>query len=80
MRFAAEGDPGREAWDTTHPVRIFGDGRPYTAYGPRDPELALWTSGGADSAPGRAGGPPVRATELRSVVRRLRRSGGVPER
>jgi para-nitrobenzyl esterase len=51
VRFAVDGDPGWEAWDDTHPVRIFGDdqsdsvcGPPYTAHGPRDAEFALWTA------------------------------------
>ncbi|MGW1540769.1 hypothetical protein ACWCPM_11095 [Streptomyces sp. NPDC002309] len=26
VRFAAEGDPGRQPWDDTHPVRVFGEG------------------------------------------------------
>ncbi|WP_327318592.1 carboxylesterase/lipase family protein [Streptomyces sp. NBC_01235] len=101
-RFVATGDPGWEAWDATHPVRIFGevgsgpyegDGTPYTvdgmsysAYGPRDRELALWTAEPA-AAPGESAGGTatpdpltsrlVRGTELRSAVRRLRRAGGV---
>ncbi|WP_159663400.1 carboxylesterase/lipase family protein [Streptomyces mexicanus] len=101
VRFATDGDPGWEPWDTTHPVRVFGDGPPHTVHGPRDAELALWAAGAAAAAsPGRtgrpgtpprpAGGPsdgtpegtrdgtPVpRAAELRAVIRRLRRSGGV---
>ncbi|SHH81751.1 carboxylesterase/lipase family protein [Streptomyces sp. 3214.6] len=98
-RFAATGDPGWEAWDAAHPVRIFGevDGGPYTgddmahgmaytAYGPRDRELALWTAG-ATAAPGESAdgtaapdpllSRPLRGSELRSAVRRLRRAGGV---
>ncbi|MFJ3669002.1 carboxylesterase/lipase family protein [Streptomyces sp. NPDC090106] len=57
VRFAAEGDPGWQAWDDSHPVRIFGQDRPYTvdgvgagpwtAYGPRDPEFGLWAPGPA---------------------------------
>ncbi|WP_186785466.1 carboxylesterase/lipase family protein, partial [Streptomyces misionensis] len=35
VRFATSGDPGWEAWDASHPVRIFGDGPAHTAYGPR---------------------------------------------
>ncbi|MFJ8544790.1 carboxylesterase/lipase family protein [Streptomyces sp. NPDC093586] len=42
VRFAESGDPGWAAWDATHPVRVFGDGAPYTAYGPRDAEYDLW--------------------------------------
>ncbi|WP_367320116.1 carboxylesterase/lipase family protein [Streptomyces sp. HUAS ZL42] len=79
VRFAAEGDPGWEAWDATHPVRIFGEGEPYTALGPRDRELGLWAAdvplAASAPAPDQADGLPVRNTELRSVVRRLRRSG-----
>ncbi|MDF3298540.1 carboxylesterase/lipase family protein [Streptomyces tropicalis] len=81
VRFAADGDPGWQAWDATHPVRIFGDAAPHTAHGPRDAELALWSSpppadpDGTPQPP--AGRSPARAGELRSVVRRLRRSGGV---
>ena len=86
VRFAADGDPGWQAWDDSHPVRIFGDGEPHTAYGPRDPELALW-----DGGRGRPGGPaelcgsrpasrfrPGRRAraEPQSVVRRLRLPGG----
>ncbi|MFE1753679.1 carboxylesterase/lipase family protein [Streptomyces anandii] len=74
VRFAAEGDPGWEAWDARHPVRIFGDGEPRTAYGPRDAELALWTA--TPTSPP-ADGTPTRSTEPRAVIRRLRRSGGV---
>ncbi|MFI8189981.1 carboxylesterase/lipase family protein [Streptomyces sp. NPDC085946] len=93
VRFAAQGDPGWERWDARHPVRVFGDGPgpggpapegaeaagPYTAYGPRDAELALWAASvpPAGSAPGPAGGPPPRGTEPRSVVRRLRRPGAL---
>ncbi|GHF46917.1 hypothetical protein GCM10018783_15130 [Streptomyces griseosporeus] len=36
VRFAAEGDPGWEAWDATHPVRIFGEVAGPTAYGTGD--------------------------------------------
>ncbi|MBC9727427.1 carboxylesterase/lipase family protein [Streptomyces sp. TRM68367] len=103
VRFAVAGDPGWEAWDARHPVRIFGDrdhdqpeadGRPdgaddpdavaapYTAYGPRDPEFALWTAGitTAESTPVSApadDGSPARGTEPRSAVRLLRRSGAL---
>ncbi|MFI1721223.1 carboxylesterase/lipase family protein [Streptomyces sp. NPDC020489] len=105
VRFVVEGDPGWEAWDDRHPVRIFGDshsdgGRggaadavctavrsPYTAYGPRDAELALWASAPAEPAavtpgettpaPALPAGSPARGTELRSVVRRLRLPGAV---
>lgn len=91
VRFAVDGDPGWEAWDETHPVRIFGDvgdGRqdfayspPYTAHGPRDTGFALWTADVTppESTPASAppDGSPTRSTELRSVVRRLRLPGAV---
>ncbi|MFI5471608.1 carboxylesterase/lipase family protein [Streptomyces cacaoi] len=102
-RFVATGDPGWEAWGPAHPVRIFGeadsgqyeedsiahevDGMSYTAYGPRDRELALWTAEAATAPPGEPIdetttpdpllGKTLRSTELRSAVRRLRRAGGV---
>ncbi|QJT04874.1 carboxylesterase family protein [Streptomyces asoensis] len=102
-RFVATGDPGWEAWGPTHPVRIFGEadsgryeedgiahevgGMSYTAYGPRDRELALWTAEAATAPPGEPIdetttpdpllGKTLRSTELRSAVRRLRRAGGV---
>jgi para-nitrobenzyl esterase len=44
VRFAESGDPGWTAWDATHPVRVFGDGAPYVAHGPRDAEYDLWKS------------------------------------
>ncbi|WP_435281841.1 carboxylesterase/lipase family protein [Streptomyces koelreuteriae] len=88
-RFATDGDPGWERWDEAHPVRVFGDRAPdadhgvaYTAYGPRDRELALWASDAVTpeepplaSVP--VDGSPTRGTELRSAVRRLRRSGAL---
>jgi para-nitrobenzyl esterase len=83
VRFTVDGSPGWEAWDTAHPVQIFGDGEPYTAYGPRDAELALWTAGPAATppestpAPAPADGAPARSTDARSVARLLRRPGGV---
>ncbi|MEU6534511.1 carboxylesterase family protein [Streptomyces sp. NPDC047000] len=50
VRFATEGDPGWEAWDASHPVRVFGDGeQPYTVYGPRDAHLALWPPGSPEA-------------------------------
>ncbi|MEV7996671.1 carboxylesterase family protein [Streptomyces sp. NPDC086077] len=106
VRFAADGDPGWQPWDDSHPVRIFGEseagerdgpaGRgeagargeagergptkePYTAYGPRDREFALWTSdlGDRDAASAPAtDGAPARDAEMRSVVRLLRRTSG----
>ncbi|MGW0187834.1 carboxylesterase/lipase family protein [Streptomyces sp. NPDC003362] len=89
VRFTVDGSPGWEAWDTAHPVRIFGDGEPHTAYGPRDPQLALWTVDPAATppdpesppapAPAPADGSPTRgtSTQPRSVARLLRRPGGV---
>ncbi|MET7452073.1 carboxylesterase family protein [Streptomyces sp. NPDC005574] len=82
VRFAVDGDPGWQHWDATHPVRIFGDGEPHIAYGPRDAELAVWAAD-AVAREGRIapapldGGPTARGTELRSVVRRLRLPGAV---
>ncbi|MFG3204285.1 carboxylesterase/lipase family protein [Streptomyces sp. NPDC048192] len=76
VRFAATGDPGWQAWDASHPVRIFGDGAPHTAHGPRDAEIALWSL--APTVPEPALTPEVRApgAELAAAVRRLRRSTG----
>lgn len=81
VRFAVDGDPGWERWNTSHPVRVFGSDEPYTEYGPRDAELALWTA--AEPAPrepapaGPADNAPLLAGELRSAIRRLRRSAAV---
>ncbi|MFJ5727497.1 carboxylesterase/lipase family protein [Streptomyces paradoxus] len=95
VRFAAEGDPGWERWDDTHPVRVFGDRAPdawdglaYTEHGPRDRELALWDADAArppettetmETPPASlpADDAARRGAELRSVVRRLRRSGAL---
>lgn len=91
VRFAVDGDPGWEAWDSSHPVRIFGAGDPHTVHGPRDRELALWEEDAArpssppaelaDAAP-EPGTPAHRtfSTTTRtaaplSVVRRFRRPG-----
>ncbi|MEU8945878.1 carboxylesterase family protein [Streptomyces sp. NPDC048489] len=92
VRFAVDGDPGWPAWDTTHPVQVFGVGDPHTVRGPRDRELALWEA--ESSKPAGARGPfggappaaaarprdgvPTRTTAPLSAVRRLRRSGGDP--
>ncbi|MER6405097.1 carboxylesterase family protein [Streptomyces viridosporus] len=73
VRFVSDGSPGWERWDAEHPVRVFGDGEPHLAHGPRDRELALWTA--TATAPGEPA--PASAPELRSVVRRLRRSGAL---
>ncbi|MFJ8590950.1 carboxylesterase/lipase family protein [Streptomyces sp. NPDC093598] len=89
VRFATDGDPGWERWNDDHPVRVFGDRAPgaedtvaYTAYGPRDRELALWQADALrppepPPVPVPADASPLRSTELRSAVRRLRRSGAL---
>ncbi|MGW7259060.1 carboxylesterase/lipase family protein [Streptomyces sp. NPDC054834] len=81
VRFVTSGDPGWEPWDTAHPVRILGDGEPYTAHGHRDPEVGLWPT--ASGTAGAAGAPDAidgthaaRSAELAATVRRLRRSVG----
>ncbi|MFD9394498.1 carboxylesterase/lipase family protein [Streptomyces sp. NPDC060000] len=66
------------------------DGMSYTAYGPRDRELALWPAEAAVAARGEPvdetavpsvlPGKVPRSTELRSAVRRLRRPGEVKGR
>ena len=78
-RFVKTGDPGWEPWDARHPVRVFGDGETRTVPGLRDADLALWDAGtvvprqtaAVEPLPARS----LRGTELRSVVRRLRRAG-----
>ncbi|KPI18423.1 Acetylcholinesterase [Actinobacteria bacterium OK074] len=84
VRFAEHGDPGWPAWNATHPVRIFGDGEPHTAPGPYDRQLALWdadlTARNTTLDPAATEGAAPRGTELNSVVRRLRRPGGVRRR
>ncbi|MEU1009944.1 carboxylesterase family protein [Streptomyces sp. NPDC005890] len=79
VRFVATGDPGWQAWDASHPVRMFGDGGPYTAYGPRDAELALWSTTHTITEPSPA---EIRApgAEWAAAVRRLRRSAGARRR
>jgi len=82
VRFAADGNPGWERWDDSHPVRIFDAGEPRTVLGPRDAELALWAADAltppeSTPVPALPDGPPARSTELRSVVRRLRLPGSV---
>ncbi|WP_416967813.1 carboxylesterase/lipase family protein [Streptomyces sp. 4F14] len=79
-RFAKTGDPGWQAWDATHPVRVFGDGPTRTALGPRDADLALWEAPTVVPHQAEAVVEPLparslRGAELRSVVRRLRRTG-----
>ncbi|MFJ9815655.1 carboxylesterase/lipase family protein [Streptomyces sp. NPDC101151] len=76
VRFAATGDPGWQAWDATHPVRIFDDGAPHTAYGPRDSEIALWSAVPTVPEPTPASDTRAPRAELVSAVRRLRRSVG----
>lgn len=85
VRFATDGAPGWPAWDPTHPVRVFGtpDGPDDShapdgtrmAFGPYDPELALWDADarrprrvqGAGTFVTSGGGP-------RPALRRFRRS------
>ncbi|MFG3015313.1 carboxylesterase/lipase family protein [Streptomyces cinerochromogenes] len=76
VRFATTGDPGWAAWDATHPVRVFGDGVPHTAYGPRDAEVALWLAAPALPEPPRPSVPRAPGAELAAAMRRLRRSVG----
>ncbi|MEU5345720.1 MULTISPECIES: carboxylesterase family protein [unclassified Streptomyces] len=86
VRFAVEGDPGWPVWDATHPVRVLGAGEPAVVHGPRDRELALWEAefAAAEAAtdPADPADPKTRKTPKPgavplSVVRRLRRPGGV---
>ncbi|MFE7352180.1 hypothetical protein ACFU8Q_03010 [Streptomyces sp. NPDC057543] len=42
VRFAASGDLGRPAWDTSGPVMSFGPGAPAVVRVPRDEELRGW--------------------------------------
>ncbi|MEU6097233.1 carboxylesterase family protein [Streptomyces sp. NPDC047079] len=83
VRFARDGDPGWPAWDTTHPVRVFGgDGAPL-AHGPRDAEMALWEAAStrpeaAPTASGAGSGTLLRGATPLSAVRRLRRPGDTP--
>ncbi|MFJ7250992.1 carboxylesterase/lipase family protein [Streptomyces sp. NPDC098085] len=42
VRFAASGDPGWPAWDTSRPVMGFGPGAPAVVRAPRDEELRGW--------------------------------------
>ncbi|MEW2512274.1 carboxylesterase family protein [Streptomyces sp. NPDC046870] len=80
VRFATSGDPGWAAWDATHPVRVFGEGEPYTAHGPRDAEIDLWPTARAVPEPGPASGVRAPGAELAAAVRRLRRSVAVRHR
>ncbi|RRR64569.1 carboxylesterase/lipase family protein, partial [Streptomyces sp. RP5T] len=79
VRFATDGDPGWQAWDATHPVQIFGKGDPHLVSGPRDGDFAVWTADSTTEATAPVAEPPEgwpsRTAELRSVVRRLRRTG-----
>ncbi|MEV6838242.1 carboxylesterase family protein [Streptomyces sp. NPDC051133] len=74
VRFVTTGDPGWQAWDASHPVRIFGDGMPYTDYGPRDAEVALWSTAPATPEPPSSAQIRAPGAELAAAVRRLRRS------
>ena len=76
VRFAATGDPGWQAWDATHPVRIFDGGDPRTAHGPRDADIALWSAAVTVPEPAPASDFRAPGAELASAVRRLRRSVG----
>ncbi|MFI1364374.1 carboxylesterase/lipase family protein [Streptomyces griseochromogenes] len=80
VRFAATGDPGWQAWDATRPVRIFDDGVPHTAYGPRDADLAVWATAPTVPEPAPAADFRAPGAELASAVRRLRRSVGALRR
>lgn len=71
VRFVSDGSPGWERWDTHHPVQIYGDGDPHVENGPRDRELALWTTPSPEDP------APATTPELRSVIRRLRHSGAL---
>ncbi|MEU9353139.1 carboxylesterase family protein [Streptomyces griseoloalbus] len=73
VRFVSDGAPGWDRWGPHHPVRVFGDGEPHLVHGPRDRELALWTAPSTSTG----GSEPASAPELRSVIRRLRRSGAL---
>ena len=64
VRFAVDGHPGWQGWDDSHPVRIFGDGDPHTAYGPRDREFAVWTADASARAAAEAGEEPGLPTGL----------------
>ncbi|MGW4562976.1 carboxylesterase/lipase family protein [Streptomyces sp. NPDC004561] len=79
VRFATTGEPGWQSWDASHPVRVFGEGVPYTAYGPRDAENALWTAAPV-APPPPASVPRAPGAELASAMRRLRRSVGALRR
>ncbi|MFI9804462.1 carboxylesterase/lipase family protein [Streptomyces sp. NPDC052301] len=72
VRFVTTGDPGWQAWDASHPVRIFGDGIPHTEYGPRDAEVALWSAAPAPPEPSPAAQFRAPGAELAAAVRRLR--------
>ncbi|MEU2711670.1 carboxylesterase family protein [Streptomyces sp. NPDC007205] len=76
VRFATTGNPGWQAWDASHPVRIFGDGEPHIAYGPRDAEYTLWQTSSTAPTPDPATDIRAPGAELAAAVRRLRRSVG----
>ncbi|WP_153543821.1 carboxylesterase/lipase family protein [Streptomyces sp. RB17] len=80
VRFVTTGDPGWQAWDASHPVRIFGDGEPHTAFGVRDAEIALWSTAPTVPEPGPTSDIRAPGAELAAAVRRLRWSVGVARR
>ncbi|MFF9767702.1 carboxylesterase/lipase family protein [Streptomyces sp. NPDC014636] len=80
VRFVTHGDPGWAAWDARHPVRIFDDGVPDTAYGPRDAEVALWSTASTPPEVPRTAVPRAPGAELGAAMRRLRRSMGTLRR
>ncbi|MEU0331897.1 carboxylesterase family protein [Streptomyces sp. NPDC006193] len=80
VRFVTSGDPGWQAWDATHPVRVFGDGPPHTVHGPRDAELALWSAFPTAPRPPRHAVPRAPGAELAAAMRRLRGSVGTLRR
>ncbi|MFF0199902.1 carboxylesterase/lipase family protein [Streptomyces sp. NPDC005017] len=87
VRFVRDGDPGWEAWDDFHPVRVFGEEpegggggvlAPRTVFGHRDEALALWEGAGAGDVEVSEGDAILlRGAELRAVISRLRRSATV---
>ncbi|WP_225830635.1 carboxylesterase/lipase family protein [Streptomyces sp. NK08204] len=75
VRFVSTGDPGWPAWDPSHPVRVFGDGAAPVAHGPRDREVALWSTAATvpvQASP--ASEPRAPGAEIAAAMRRLRRS------
>jgi para-nitrobenzyl esterase len=80
VRFVTHGDPGWPAWDARHPVRIFDDGEPDTAYGPRDADIALWSAASTLPEAPRTAVPRAPGAEVAAAMRRLRRSAGALRR